>query len=124
MPAENENVLDGDEQVQQQAQAQTGRRQIRLRVDERTVKTSYANAFRTHASLDEVILDLGLNMPNPVTQGQERADMVFQVNDRVIMNFHSAKRLAIALGQIIRRYEEQFGELKLNPDERRKDAAK
>ena len=34
------------------------------------------------------------------------------------MNYYSAKRLALTLGQIIRRYEQQFGELELDVTKR------
>lgn len=121
MAAENENIPVGDKQIEEQAQAQTGKRQVRLHVDERNMQSSYANAFRTHGSADEVILDFGLNLPNPAAPSPEQPEMVFQVSQRVIMNLFSAKRLAITLGQVIRRHEEQFGELKLNLADRRID---
>jgi hypothetical protein len=38
------------------------------------------------------------------------------------MNYYSAKRLAITLSQLIRRHEEQFGELELDVAKRRKNA--
>jgi hypothetical protein len=36
------------------------------------------------------------------------------------MNYYSAKRLAITLSQLIRRHEEQFGELEMDVNKRRK----
>ena len=45
--------------------------------------------------------------------------ILFKINDRVIMNYYSAKRLAITLSQLIRRHEEQFGELELDVAKRR-----
>jgi len=113
----------GDKPIEQQAREQTGQ-QVRLRVDERNMTSSYANAFRTNGTAEEIMLDFGVNLVNPVAQaGQEQPqpEIVFQVNDRVIMNYYSAKRLALALGQLIRRHEEQFGELELDVAKRRKD---
>jgi len=107
--------------IEEQAREQTGQRQVRLRVDERNMTTSYANAFRTNGTADEVMLDFGLNLVNPATQQQGQPEILFQVNDRVIMNYYSAKRLAITLSQLIRRHEEQFGELELDVAKRRKD---
>ena len=34
-------------------------------LDERDLRTFYANAYRMHTSAEEVIIDLGFNMPNP-----------------------------------------------------------
>ena len=99
---------------------------IRIRMDERDLKTSYANGFRTSATADEVILDFGLNMPVPVRQPsqpdqadvQADREIIFHVTDRVILNYYSAKRLALTLGQLVRRHEERFGELELDESKR------
>lgn len=117
------------ELVEQQAQQQTGQQQIRLRVDEREMNTSYANAFRTNGTAEEVLLDFGLNLVAPAStppegEGGEAAaqpqpEILFKVNDRVILNYYSAKRLAITLSQLIRRHEEQFGELEMDVSKRR-----
>ena len=58
---------------------------------------------------------------NPAAQQQSQPEIIFKVNDRIIMNYYSAKRLAITLSQVIRRHEEQFGELELDVAKRRKD---
>ncbi len=108
----------GEDVVETQAREQTGQQQVRLRVDEREMSTSYSNAFRTNGSADEVMLDFGLNVIMPVQEGQQ-PEILFKINDRVILNYYSAKRLAITLSQLIRRHEEQFGELKLNAADRR-----
>ena len=114
--------------IEEQAREQTGQRQIRLRIDERNMKTSYANAFRTNGTAEEVMLDFGLNLMAPAAQQQQQAEkkqqqpeIIFQVADRVILNYYSAKRLAITLSQLIRRHEDQFGELELDVAKRRKD---
>lgn len=120
--AEKKDAPDPAEKpIEEQAREQTGQRQVRLRVDERNMTTSYANAFRTNGTADEVMLDFGLNLVNPAVQQQGQPEILFQVNDRVIMNYYSAKRLAITLSQLIRRHEEQFGELELDVAKRRKD---
>tara|TARA_R110002111_G_scaffold145461_4_gene211963 strand:+ start:424 stop:771 length:348 start_codon:yes stop_codon:yes gene_type:complete len=107
--------------VEDQAKQQTGGKQVRLKVDHTGMGTTYANAFKTNATSEEVIVDLGLNMvvPNPQGQNAEVAgDILFQVNNRLILNYYTAKRLALSLGQIVRGYEEKFGELKLNVSDR------
>lgn len=110
-----------DKPIEEQVREQTGQQQVRLRVDEREMHTSYANAFRTNGTAEEVILDFGLNLINPAAQQQSQPEIIFKVNDRIIMNYYSAKRLAITLSQVIRRHEEQFGELELDVAKRRKD---
>ena len=100
--------------IEQQAREQTGQRQVRLKIDERNLTTTYANAFRGHAGVEEVLLDFGLNLINPAPGEGNQQEITFQVNQRVILNYYSAKRLALTLGQMIRRHEEQFGVLELD----------
>lgn len=85
--------------------------QIQLRIDESKMHTVYANTIRTSMTQDEVIIDLGLNIPMQLP-GQQPM-MVFTVGSRAVMNWAGAKRLAITLGQLIRRYEEQNGEIRI-----------
>ena len=115
-----ENPVVGEEKpVEDQAREQTGQRQVRLRIDERDMDTTYANAFRANGTAEEVMLDFGLNVVNPVAQRQGEAEIIFDVRQRIIMNYYSAKRLALTLGRIIRNHEEQFGELELDVSRRR-----
>ena len=105
--------------VQEQARQQTGQQQVQLRIDESSLQTTYANAFRTNGTAEEVILDFGLNLVGPPVQPEGQPQILFRVNQRVIMNYYSVKRLAITLSQLIRRHEEQFGELELDVAKRR-----
>ncbi len=108
--------------VENQAAEQTGQRQLRLRIDRREMKTAYANAFQTNATAEEVMIEFGLNQVIPTgamsAQGAVDSELLFQVSDRMILNYYSAKRLAISLSQLIRRYESQYGELKLRSEDR------
>jgi hypothetical protein len=94
--------------------------EVTLRLDERNLKSTYANAFRTNATAEEVMVDFGLNLVVPPSKQGGQPEIMFQVNERIIMNYFQAKRLALALGQIIRRHEEQFGEIELDVGKRRK----
>ena len=105
-----------DENVQQQAAQQAGQ-QVQLRVDERQMETQYANAFRSNGTAEEVMLDFGLNSPAAVQR--DYPEFVFQVTSRIIMNYYSAKRLAMTLTQVVRRHEEQFGQLEMDVSKRR-----
>src|SRR3990172_3651415 len=103
MAKEKNEPTPGEKPIEEQAREQTGQRQIRLRIDERNMRTSYANAFRTNGTAEEVMLDFGLNLISPAAQQQaagqagtqqQQPEIIFQVSDRVIMNYYSAKRLA------------------------------
>ena len=123
MAAKNNKNADEqeDKPIETQAREQTGQQQVRLRIDERNMTTSYANAFRANGTAEEVMLDFGLNILVPSGKEQTQPEIIFQVNERVVLNYYSAKRLAITLSQLIRRHEEQFGELELDVAKRRKN---
>ena len=91
---------------------------VQVLLDERDLKTTYSNAYRIHTAAEEVIVDLGFNMPNPNPQGQN-PQLLFKVTDRVIMSYTNAKRLSASLVQLIKRYEQQFGEIPMQPGQRR-----
>jgi hypothetical protein len=102
--------------TQQQPEGQ----QVQVLLDERELKTMYSNAYRIHTSAEEVVIDLGFNMPNPNPNPQGgQAQLLFKVTDRVIMSYSNAKRLAASMTQLIRRYEQQFGEIPAQPGQRR-----
>src|SRR5580704_7576261 len=92
--------------------------QMQVMLDERELKTLYLNAYRIHATNDEVVVDLGFNMPDPNPRNPAQPALLLRITDRAIMSYGTAKRLALSLGQLIKRYEQQFGELPVNPNPR------
>jgi Protein of unknown function (DUF3467) len=83
---------------------------VQVLLDERELRQIYSNTYRIHATADEVIIDLGFNMPNPNPQaGQQQ--LLLKITDRVVMSYLNAKRLGQSLQQLVKRYEQQFGEL-------------
>ena len=107
-----------DEQDTQQPQQPGQQPGVQVLLDERELRTIYSNAYRIHTATEEVVLDLGFNMPNPNQQGGQ-AQLLFKVTDRVVMSYGNAKRLAMSLGQLIKRYEQQFGEIPTQPGQRK-----
>lgn len=96
---------------------------LMVRVDDRKMQRSYANAYRTHTTPEDVMVDFGLNMIVPAIDKEGKASeteghVLFEVDHRIVMNYFTAKRLAITLGQIVRLHEDQFGELQLDHGER------
>jgi hypothetical protein len=83
---------------------------VQVLLDERELRQIYTNAYRIHQTISEVVVDLGFNMPNPNPQGGQQ-QMLLKITDRVVMSYLNAKRLALSLGQLIKRYEQQYGEL-------------
>ena len=111
--------MSAEEPIEQQARDQTGQQKIRVHIDERNLQTSYASGFRPVATAEEVMLDFGLNIIRPSADKQGEREIIFQANNRIVINYYSAKRMALALGHIIRRYEQEFGEIELNAAKRR-----
>lgn len=79
----------------------------RLRFLDEGVMNSYANACTVSSTREEIVLNFGLN------QAWERPQQEVQVQltNRIILNPHTAKRLALLLGAVIEQYEKQFGTL-------------
>jgi len=92
---------------------------VQVNLDERDLRTTFANAYRIHTTAEEVVLDLGFNMPNPNPAGGGQS-LLFKVNERVVMSYANTKRLAMSLGQLVKRYEQQFGELQIQPGQPKK----
>jgi hypothetical protein len=102
---------------------QPAQQQIQVAVDERDVRTLPVNFFRFGQTAEEVILDLILQMPNPnpapnAQPGQ--AQLVFKVQERVVLSYPAAKRLNLQLAQLLKRYEQQFGDIPVQPTQRSK----
>ena len=88
---------------------------VQVMLDEREMRTIFTNAYRIHTTAEEVVVDFGFNManPNPAAAGQQQ--LLFKVYERAIMSYPTVKRLALSLQQLVRRYEQQFGEIPTNP---------
>lgn len=109
------------EQDQPQPSGEGQQQGIQVLLDEREARTVYSNAYRFHQTAEEVIMDLGFNMPNP-NPGQlppnTAGQLLFKITDRVIMSYPNAKRLLASMTQLIKRYEQQFGEIPMQPGRR------
>ena len=92
--------------------------QIRLNVNADQMKTSYANAFQTHSTPEELLLFFGINQTLPSQEEGVTADMILQFTDRIIMNHYTAKRLTLSLLQSVREHEERFGVIELDVSKR------
>ena len=102
------------------APAEAAPSSVQFRIDEESATTSYANAFRANGTAEEVMLDFGINEVTSATAESPSPRIVFTVNRRIIMNYYSAKRLAITLSDLIRKQESEFGELEMDLRKRRR----
>ena len=78
-------------------------------VNDSSTLPSYSNFCRVTATPEEVILDFGLN-PQPFATGRQEV----KANQRIVMNFYTAKRLLTALSMTIQRHEGTFGSIELD----------
>ena len=97
--------------------AQNDPNNVQLVVDDRELKTTYTNGYLINQTAEEVVIDFGFNMPRPNQGGQPQ--VMFKLTDRIVLSYPNAKRLAGSLLQLIKRYEQQFGEIPTQPGARK-----
>ena len=95
------------------ADEQENQNRVEVVVDDAGVLHSYSNFCRVTATPEEVILDFGLN-PQPFAMGRQDV----KANQRIVMNFYTAKRLLTALGMTVQRHEGTFGGIELDVQRR------
>ena len=77
--------------------------------DYSSLSTVYTNFCRVSVTPEELVLDFGLNTqmaPNPTEP--------IRLTHRVVMNFYTAKRLLMALSNVIQQHEGAYGVLELD----------
>ena len=86
--------------------------QIQVQVKDDKAHTAYTNMWtvRPTHSAEEIVIDFGMSLPSAERQDQ----MILDVQSRIILNYFSAKRLALQLSQVVQRYEQQFGPVELD----------
>ncbi len=84
-----------------------------INVNDRNVTCSYANFCRVTGSPEELIIDFGLNA-QPIGAN----DQPVAVNQRIVLNFFTAKRLLHALHVSVQRHEKVFGDIETDIQKR------
>ena len=82
-------------------------------VDESKAISCYANFCRVTGSPEELIVDFGMN-----SQPMGTNDHPVEIQQRIVLNFYTAKRLLHALHVSVRRHEEVFGEIETDINKR------
>ena len=85
----------------------------RIEVDESNAQVCYANFCRVNGTPEELIIDFGLN-----SQPFGVPEKPLAVNQRLVVNYYTAKRLLGALQLSIQRHEAAFGVLETNVQKR------
>lgn len=106
------------EEIQSSVDAGQGSN-VQLVVDERDMKTTFANGYRIYTTGEEVVLDFGFNMLNPNPAGGQQ-QMLFKANERVILSYPTMKRLSLSLRQLVQQYEQRYGEIPVTPAQTRR----
>jgi hypothetical protein len=94
--------------VQQQQRAQQ-----QVEVDDTHLISAYANFCRVTGSPEELIVDFALN-PQPIGMPTKP----IKIDQRIVMNYFTAKRLLAALSMSVQRHEAVFGVLETDIQKR------
>ena len=85
----------------------------RVEIDEQGAVDTYANFFSVTGSPEEVMLDFGLLRPDKKNSARLKA--------RVFLNYYNAKRLLAGLTQSVRRFEQTYGTIEIDPRKRARE---
>jgi hypothetical protein len=77
--------------------------------DYSSLSTVYTNFCRVNVTPEELVLDFGLNPQVSATQTEP-----VKLTHRVVMNFFTAKRLLLALNNVVVQHENAYGALELD----------
>ncbi len=77
--------------------------------DDSNMKSLYANVSNVTGGREEIVLLFGMNQAWHSNQQEIKVDLA----ERIVLNPHAAKRLAMLLGRTVSEYEKRFGTLDL-----------
>lgn len=83
--------------------------QQRVEIDDSEIVASYANFCRVTGTPEELIIDFGLNS-EPMGVPKDP----LKINQRIITNYFTAKRMLHALQLSVQRHEQAFGALEVD----------
>jgi|GEM_PF-503479 len=77
----------------------------RVRLNTSHMKSSYCNVCNATSTQEEVVLNFGLNQSWDRPEG----DLEIDIQHRIIMSPHAARKLREVLGSLIDEYESRYG---------------
>jgi hypothetical protein len=87
--------------------AETSVEGTKIKWDDASMKSAYANVCNVSSTREEVVLLFGVNQA--WNRGQK--ELTIQLTDRIIVSPFAAKRLSMLLGAVVKEYENRFGAL-------------
>jgi hypothetical protein len=82
--------------------------QPRVRFDTSNLKSSYCNVCNATSTREEVVINFGINQ----TWDMQQRDLEVQLQHRIILSPHAAKRLYDLLGKLVQEHEARYGDLR------------
>jgi hypothetical protein len=99
------------DQAKEQAAVQAAAaQQMQVKWDDTNMKSSYANVCNVMSTREEVVMMFGVNQAWHAGQ----KEVTVQLTDRIILSPHAAKRLSLLLTNIVKQYEDRFGQLNID----------
>ena len=81
-----------------------------IKIDSSQAVARYTNFSQVIGTPEEMIIDFGLNPRGPAGKPEDG----IRIDQRVVMNYYTAKRLSLALQKSLQRHEEMFGEIEID----------
>ena len=79
----------------------------KIKWDDSSMKSSYANVCNVTSTREEVVMLFGMNQA--WNRGQK--EVTIQLTDRIVVSPYAAKRLSLLLQGVVSEYEKRFGVL-------------
>ena len=82
---------------------------MKIKWDDSSMKSSYANVCNITSTREEVVLLFGMNQA--WNRGQK--EVTIQLTDRIVISPYAAKRMSMLLDNVVKEYEKRFGTLNI-----------
>ena len=81
--------------------------------DDSKMASFYADVVNLQSTREQVYLFFGTNQTLNLDGRGANSPVRVELNSRMILSPHAAKRLMMALDVVVKQYEERFGEIKI-----------
>jgi hypothetical protein len=99
-----------DTRTDVRADARAALEGTRIKWDDSSMKSSYANVCNVTSTREEVVLLFGMNQA--WNRGQK--EVTIHLTDRIVVSPYAAKRLSMLLQGVVSEYEKRFGTLNID----------
>ncbi|MGY0219438.1 DUF3467 domain-containing protein [Endozoicomonadaceae bacterium StTr2] len=92
--------------------------ETKIKWDDSKMRSTYANVCNVSSTREEITMLFGLNQ----AWNAQQKELTIELSDRIILNPHAAKRMAVLLNNVLEQYEERFGNIPAAVDEKKTTA--